>query len=127
MTARETAAQLRVEFGLGDSGEGTLRRALEESYKRGHDAGVAHQRGAKPPLKAREYRDQAVEARAELANLRARVGVAVTTLLSSVSLHDERLRFIIDGAREELESALAESLGTEAKRTPDGVVTGGGE
>lgn len=83
---------------MGDA----LTRAEEIAFGHGFDAGIAHQKKAAPSPKAKQYRDEAIAARADLANLRARVNAVVVRLLSDVSPRP------IETAIEKLQDALAE-------------------
>ncbi len=49
--------------------EGAIKRGVEEAFKRGFDAGVAHQKKADPPPKAKQLRDLLNEAVGALQDL----------------------------------------------------------
>lgn len=76
MRERAETAEARI---AGISGV-TRERLAEVKFKEGYDKGFADGKKADPPPKAKRYRDEAIEARGQFANLRARVNVVVMRL-----------------------------------------------
>lgn len=87
-------------------------RERELEYKRGFDAGITYQKQADPPPKAKQYRAEAIEARAALINLIAQVGAVVGKLARADGeghLPCDREAAVVDACAE-LRAAITEAI-----------------
>lgn len=77
----------------------SMSRAEERAFKRGFDAGLEHQKKAAPAPKAKQYRDEAVVARALGANLAAEVRALLGEYARDGKLSIARITSVSEAAR----------------------------